>query len=148
MKLLITGASGLLGSKLVELALQAGHHVTSLYNEHPAKGSEAIRVDLRDAEAVRKILTRRAPDAVIHTAFITDVDFCQRNPSLAMYINGKAAGIIAEVCRELRSFLVYVSTDYVFNGQTGLYREEDKPNPINAYGQSKLLGEQLTRDSS
>src|SRR5208337_3968795 len=78
LKLLITGASGLLGSKLVELALDAGHNVSSLYNEHPAKGDETIRVDLRDAEKVRNILTNHAPDAVIHTASITDVDFCER----------------------------------------------------------------------
>ncbi len=143
MKLLITGASGLLGSKLVELALDAGHNVFSLYNEHPAKGNQPIRVDLRDAEEVRSILANHAPDAVIHTASITDVDFCERNPSLAMDVNGKATGIVASACRELNSFLVYVSTDYVFDGQTGRYKEEDKPNPLNAYGQSKLLGEQM-----
>ncbi len=140
----MTGASGLLGSKLVELALDAGHQVSSVYNEHPTKGSETIRVDLKDAGAIKNILTSRTPDAVIHTASITDVDFCERNPSLAMDVNGKAAGIIADVCRELGSFLIYVSSDYVFDGQTGRYREEDAPNPINAYGRSKLLGEQLT----
>lgn len=143
MKLLITGASGLLGNKLVELALDAGHNVSSVYNEHPAKGNEALRVDLRDTQEVRSILANRAPDAVIHTASITDVDFCERNPSLAMDVNGKATGIIASTCHELNSFLVYVSTDYVFDGQTGHYREEDTPNPLNAYGQSKLLGEQM-----
>jgi dTDP-4-dehydrorhamnose reductase len=144
LKLLVTGAGGLLGGKLVELALDAGHQVYSVYNEHPPKGGEAIRTDLRDADAIKNILTSRALDAVIHTASITDVDFCERNPSLAMDVNGKAMESIARACRELGSFLVYVSTDYVFNGQTGMYREEDTPNPINAYGRSKLLGEQLT----
>ena len=143
MKLLITGASGLLGSKLVELAHDAGHTVSSLYNEHPAKGNQPIRVDLRNAEEVRRILANHAPEAVIHTASITDVDFCERNPSLAMDVNGKATGVVASACRELNSFLVYISTDYVFDGQTGRYKEEDKPNPVNAYGQSKLLGEQM-----
>lgn len=144
MKLLITGASGLLGGKLVELALNAGHQVSSIINDHPAKDSEAVRLDLRDAERVRSILTERRPDAVIHTASITDVDFCERNPTLAMEINAKATETIARACNELHSFLVYVSTDYVFDGQTGGYREEDKPNPINTYGRSKLVGEQLT----
>jgi len=144
LKLLVTGASGLLGSKLVELALDAGHQVTSVYNEHPAKGSEVIRAELRDTDAIKNILTSRPLDAVIHTASITDVDFCERNPSLAMDVNGKTMETIARACRELGSFLVYVSTDYVFSGQTGMYREEDTPNPINAYGRSKLLGEQLT----
>jgi dTDP-4-dehydrorhamnose reductase len=146
LKLLITGASGLLGTKLVELALKARHEVSSVYNEHPTKGSEAVRVELRDAEAVRSMLTSRAPDVVIHTASITDVDFCERSPSLAMDINGKATGIIADVCRELSIFLVYVSSDYVFDGQTGHYGEEDRPNPINAYGRSKLLGERMVSD--
>jgi dTDP-4-dehydrorhamnose reductase len=143
LKLLITGASGLVGSKLVELALGAGHTVSSLHNEHPAKGSEVVRVDLKDAKKVRSILFNCTPDAVIHTASITDVDFCERNPSLAMNVNGKATGSIAAACRELNSFLVYVSTDYVFDGQSGLYREVDSPNPINAYGRSKLFGERM-----
>jgi NAD dependent epimerase/dehydratase family enzyme len=68
LKLLITGASGLLGTKLVDLALKAEHEVSSVYNQHPTKGSEAIRVDLRDNETVRSILISRAPDVVIHTA--------------------------------------------------------------------------------
>lgn len=145
LKLLITGASGLLGSKLAELALDAGHEVCSVYNEHPSRGN-AVRVDLRNSEEVRSILTRHAPDAVIHTAAITDVDLCERDPVLAMDINAKATGIIAGTCNELNSFLVYVSSDYVFDGQTGFYGEEDKPNPLNAYGRSKLMGEQMTLD--
>ena len=143
LKLLITGASGLLGSKLVELALDAGHNVTSLHNVHTARGNETVRVDLRNVEEVSRVLANHAPDAVIHTASIADVDFCERNPSLAMDVNGKATGIIASACRELNSFLVYVSSDYVFDGKTGRYSEEDAPNPLNAYGQSKLLGERM-----
>ena len=144
MKLLITGATGLLGSKLVEDALANGHDVISLCNEHPIVRGDVLRVDLRRAEEVRKALVKTKPDAVIHTASITDVDLCERNPTLAMDTNGKATGTIAQACSELNSFLVYVSTDYVFDGLTGSYKEENRTNPINVYGSSKLLGEQLT----
>ena len=144
MRLLITGASGLLGSKVAELALAAGHDVISICNQHPTIRGNPIRVDLRNAEEVRKVLVENSPGAVIHTASITDVDYCERNPKLAMEINGKATGTIAQACHELNSFLVYVSSDYVFDGQKGLYVEGDRPKPVNVYGQSKLLGEQVT----
>jgi dTDP-4-dehydrorhamnose reductase len=143
LKLLVTGASGLLGTKVVEFAINAGHMVYSVYNEHPAKRGEAVRLDLRNSRELENTLTTIAPDAVIHTASVTDVDYCERNQALAMDINGKVTENIARTCRELNSFLVYVSTDYVFDGGTGLYEEMDAPNPINAYGRSKLLGEQM-----
>jgi dTDP-4-dehydrorhamnose reductase len=142
MRIVITGASGLLGSKVAELALAAGHDVIAICNQHPTIRGNPVRVDLRNTEEIRKVLVENAPDAVIHAASITDVDYCERNPTLAMETNGKATGTIAHVCNELKSFLVYVSSDYVFDGQTGLYVEGDRPRPVNVYGQSKLLGEQ------
>jgi dTDP-4-dehydrorhamnose reductase len=143
LKLLVTGASGLLGRKLVEIGLDAGHEVCSVYNQHPVDLANSIRLDLIDAQEVQKLLFNIGPDVVIHTASITDVDLCERNPTLAMDVNAKGTEIIAEACKELKNFLVYVSTDYVFDGQVGSYREEDKPNPINVYGRSKLVGEQM-----
>jgi len=140
-KILITGASGLLGQKLVTLATSKGYDVCSLYHAHLPKGGRPTRVDLTDAKAVNDCLQAEAPDAVINTASITNVDLCEREPESAMQINGTATGLLAENCHKANAFLVHVSTDYVFDGTRGNYAEDDEPSPINHYGRSKLRGE-------
>jgi dTDP-4-dehydrorhamnose reductase len=142
LKAVITGASGLLGAKLAELATEARYNVYSLYNSHPCSSSNAEQVDITDEAAVRKVFADLKPDVVFHAASLTDVDLCERDPKLAMKVNGEATGFIAKACQETGSYLVYVSTDYVFDGMRGQYSEEDEPAPINAYGRSKLLGEE------
>jgi dTDP-4-dehydrorhamnose reductase len=149
LKLLITGAGGLLGNRLAELASEAGHMVYSLDNSHPSPHGNALLVDIGDESAIRKTIAETTPDVVIHTASITDVDLCETNPQLAMRVNGEATGFLSGACRETGSHLIYVSTDYVFDGTRGQYSEEDKPAPINTYGRSKLLGEkEMTRRGS
>lgn len=103
-----------------------------------------MRIDINDEVEVDRAITRSKPEAVIHAASITDVDLCERNPELALRINAAATRSIAKACSRTNCFLVYVSTDYVFDGRQGCYRENDMPNPINVYGRSKLLGEQET----
>lgn len=141
MKLLITGAGGLLGRKLVSQALRAGHEVHSAYHTDPVNEGKPRRLELADEAGVNQIINEKSPDVVIHTASLTDVDLCEQNPELAMRVNGIATGFLAQACRRSRTFLVYVSTDYVFDGTRGHYKEEDQPNPINVYGRSKLHGE-------
>jgi len=149
LKTLITGASGLLGSKLAELATHSGHEVYSLYNSHPCTFGKPIQLDITDRRTLHKVLTETKPEVVIHTASITDVDLCEANPELAMKVNAEATGSVSKNCEEIGSYLIYVSTDYVFNGRRGNYSEEDKPDPINAYGSSKLRGEEeATRNCS
>ena len=140
--MLITGASGLLGASLARLASQSGHTVYSLYNSHPCNFGDAQQVDITNQQAVRRTFLASRPDVVYHTASLTDVDLCEREPKLAMKVNGEATGFIAKICQETGSYLVYVSTDYVFDGMRGQYSEEDGPAPINAYGRSKLFGEE------
>ena len=148
MKILVTGASGLLGSRLVELAITRGHQVCSAYHAHAATRGNPCLLDLREEKEVRRCLTEERPEVVIHSAAITDVDFCERNPELAMDVNGSVTGSLAEACCDAGSHLIYVSTDYVFDGKRGLYKENDEPQPINVYGQSKLLGEQRVLHAS
>jgi dTDP-4-dehydrorhamnose reductase len=145
-KILITGASGLLGQALVQQATAKGYDVCSVYNEHKPQGGRAVRVDLTDAKSVNELLRLERPPVVINTASITDVDLCEREPELATRVNGTAAGLLAEACDKAKVFLVQLSTDYVFNGSRGNYREDDKPAPINKYGSSKLLGERLVME--
>jgi dTDP-4-dehydrorhamnose reductase len=141
-RVLVTGASGLLGSKLVRLALASGHEVHSLYFEHSLPEGRPQRLDISDQAAVKRTLADKSPEVVIHAASITDLDLCEQNPELAFRVNATATGFLAEACRTLKSLLIYVSTDYVFDGEHGNYREHDQPNPVNVYGMSKLRGEQ------
>lgn len=144
MRLAITGAGGLLGSAL--LAVAKGHEVYSLYGQHPPSSGTPIRLDLTDKDQVAEALKKIEPDAVIHAAALTDVDRCERDRDLAKAINYDATRIIAESARELGAYLIYISTDYVFDGGKGMYSEEDVPSPINFYGQTKLMGEQAVRE--
>lgn len=145
MKLIITGASGLLGGKLVKLAIDVGHEVYSVYKTHPPIDGRAERIDLTDGAAVDKFVVKRSPEVVIHAASVTDVDLCEVEPELAARVNTEATRFVAEACRRVGAFLVYLSTDYVFDGLRGNYKEQDEPHPINAYGYSKLFGEQQVR---
>ncbi len=142
MKILVTGASGLLGNKLMKLAIASGHELHSLYLEHSLPEGRPQRLDITHQAAVEKTLAEKSPEVVIHTASITDLDLCEQNPELAFRVNATATGFLAEACRNVKSLLIYVSTDYVFDGEHGNYREHDQPNPVNVYGKSKLLGEQ------
>jgi len=138
-KLLVTGASGLLGNWTVGLA-DSDYVVTPtdiIEPPHP----NAVTADITDAKGVRHLLSRLRPDLVIHTASETNVDRCETEKERAWKINVEGTRNIAEACRETGAKLVCISTDYVFDGEKGLYDEEDAPNPLNFYGLTKLEGE-------
>jgi len=141
LKILVTGAGGLLGSRIVELASESGHEVYGLYLNHPPSMGFKIKMDITDFDGVEKLISQLKPHAIIHCAAITDVDLCERNRDLALKVNYEATKIIAKASEKIDAHMIYISTDYVFDGLKGMYREEDKPNPINTYGLTKLLGE-------
>jgi len=131
-RVVITGAAGMLGRALVELA--------------PPR-YEAIGVDLADGDITRPHETRGAiqphdPLAVIHCAAYTDVDGCTRDPGLAYRVNARGTAHVAIACQECNCYMIAMSTDYVFDGEKSTpYDETDAPNPLNPYGESKLAGE-------
>ena len=143
MRLLITGASGLLGSKLAELAVSLGYEVYSCYLTHKPKHGIAVKADVQDKTSLAKAFEEAKPEAVVHTAALTDVDKCELDKSLAYSVNVLGTRNVAELSREYGSFLVYISTDYVFKGDRGMYSESDSPEPINYYGLTKLEGEKI-----
>ena len=147
MKALVTGGSGLLGAEIARLLSEAGHDVLSAFKTHPPPVGNPIRLDLSELDKIQPKFQKARPDLIVHTAAMSDVDLCEENPDIANEVNGKATGKIGEAASHVGAYVVYVSTDYVFDGQIGSYREEDKPNPINHYGKSKLLGEELLRES-
>ena len=143
MSIFITGGSGLLGSKLAEVALARGDQVYSGYAHNEPHDGRKVRFDLLDTNGILDLVSQMRPDVIVHSAALTDVDRCEREKELAYKINVEGTRAIAEAAKKAGSFLVYISTDYVFDGERGLYREEEETKPLSYYGRSKLLGEQF-----
>jgi dTDP-4-dehydrorhamnose reductase len=102
--------------------------------------------DVTDGKALEDIIGKIGPDAVIHAAAWTDVDGCELEPEKAYKINGEGTKNAAQACKRYGAALIYISTDFVFDGKkTKPYKETDRPNPISAYGASKLKGEEAVR---
>ena len=147
LKVLITGAIGLYGSKLARMAIERGIDVYSCdVQEMPVCGN-FVKFDVSNKELVNEAFKRVKPDFVVHAATLTDVDKCELNKELAWKINVEGTRNIVEAAKGVGSFLIYISTDYVFNGEKGLYIELDKPDPINYYGLTKLEAEKLVKAS-
>jgi dTDP-4-dehydrorhamnose reductase len=127
-KTVLFGAHGMLGHALQDVFPHAQ------FFDHR-------EVDITDEDAIMKRLKQVRPDIVINAAAYTDVDGCEDNAEYAFAVNGNGPGYIAKACAEIDANLVHFSTDYVFDGTKTEYREADHPNPINVYGESKLLGE-------
>ncbi|MCX5797195.1 MAG: SDR family oxidoreductase [Elusimicrobia bacterium] len=127
-KLLITGASGFIGSRLLR----------ELSGPWQSLGT---RLELCAPEKVERALLALAPAAVVHTAALADPDECQRQPELAARVNTDGAHAVARACRRLKARLVHFSTDLVFDGQGSWYKETDRPRPISVYGRTKLAAE-------
>ena len=132
-KVLITGANGQLGHELVRATIAAGHEVVATSHE---------TLDITDKTAVDAVMTETRPDVVIHAAAWTAVDACESDPEKALLVNGTATKFIADAARAVGAHVVYISTDYVFDGsKTSAYDESDATNPQSVYGSSKLAGE-------
>lgn len=144
MKVLITGGTGLLGFYLVKAFVERGYDVYASYHKHDPISWERVKwvyLDLEDPENVNENVRTIKPDIIIHSAAYTDVDGCEINRSLAYRVNYLATKVLTRSALKSGSFMVYVSTDYVFDGEKGAYREDDVPGPVNFYGLTKLLGE-------
>lgn len=133
MKVLVTGVKGQLGYDVVnELKKRC----------HEAVGVDIEEMDITDEESVNRVIREAAPDAVIHCAAYTAVDAAEDNEELCRAVNARGTGNIARVCKALDIPMMYISTDYVFNGQgTRPWEPDDQREPLNIYGQTKYEGE-------
>jgi dTDP-4-dehydrorhamnose reductase len=137
MKVLVTGAAGMLGRDVMLAAGNAGHDVV---------GFGHSELDVADAEAVSAKLEGERPDVVINCAAWTDVDGAEEAEEAATAVNGAGAGAVAAAAAAVGASVVYVSSDYVFDGsKVAPYVETDQTAPLSAYGRSKLAGEEATR---
>jgi dTDP-4-dehydrorhamnose reductase len=138
LKILLTGRDGQVGSELAKL-LPAIGDLTSVGR---------AELDLADSEAIRRTMRAIKPQLVVNAAAYTAVDKAESERELALRVNGKAPGVLAEEAKRLDATLVHYSTDYVFDGtKDGAYQEDDRANPLNVYGESKLLGERAIQES-
>ena len=145
LKFLITGAAGLIGNQLAK-DLSKSNEVFSCYNQSKPEFGTSMRMDLQNYEMISDVFSQVKPDAVIHLGAMTGVDLCETNELIAFDINSKATELIAKQCSDVNSFLIYVSTDYVFDGELGMYNEDHNPNPISIYGKSKHDGEKAVQN--
>ncbi|HWP92441.1 MAG TPA: dTDP-4-dehydrorhamnose reductase [Thermodesulfobacteriota bacterium] len=141
MRVLITGATGQLGHDLLRL-LETTKDYKVIATGRPD-------LDITDYAKVKGFISEARPDIIIHAAAFTSVDQCESQMDLAFKVNALGARNVASVSSHIGAKLVYISTDYVFDGaKEGPYREFDTPNPLNIYGQSKLLGEQFVKEQT
>jgi len=140
-KVALIGASGLLGRAVSnELASITRWQMIRTAFRHG--DTSTITLDIRDECAVRQFIADQAPDAIVVTAAERRPDVCENDPVLARALNVDALGFIASAAQEIGSWILSISTDYVFDGTQPPYQPDDAPNPLNAYGRSKLDGEQ------
>jgi dTDP-4-dehydrorhamnose reductase len=135
-KILVTGSNGQLGNELRDLA--------SSFPQYDFVFTDVEELSITDADAVERIFSDLQPSYLINCAAYTAVDKAESEKELNNQINGRAVGILASASKKYRTRFIHISTDYVFNGNASQpLKEDDQVDPVNAYGASKLLGEQL-----
>ncbi|HEY1357734.1 MAG TPA: dTDP-4-dehydrorhamnose reductase [Thermoleophilaceae bacterium] len=140
MKILVCGAGGMLGRDLVKACADAGHEVAGLAR---------AELDVTDARAVRDAIAETQPETVLNCAAWTDVDGAEDHEADAQRVNGEGAGNVAAAAAGAGASVLYVSSDYVFDGSKAEpYVESDPTGPLSAYGRSKLAGERATAEAN
>ena len=149
-KILVTGASGLLGANFLKIVQKTGCEVVGIFHHHPIfiPGISTIQTDLSQYHEVRTLISRFKPRHILHCAAMTNVDWCEAHPQETWRINVDVSRNLALEAHNCSSKLIYISTDSVFDGTKGSYTEEDLPNPINVYAKSKLAAEKMVLDVS
>ena len=140
MRILITGAFGQLGHALQSVLSKKSNYELICTGRKVKKGQEGIPLDIRNQVALKELINTTAPDILVNLAAMTNVDACELNPKLAGEIN--VAGL-EHICDSFKGKIIHLSTDYVFDGTSGPYKEDDPLNPISIYGKTKLASEHI-----
>ena len=152
-KVVITGSNGLLGQSLVNLLLKE-KEVYEVYgfsrgeNRSGRTDFKYISIDITKEQELKETLLEIKPDFIVNTAALTQVDECETNKEACDLLNIDVVKWIAEVSTKINAHVVHISTDFIFDGKKGYYKETDEPNPLSYYGLSKLKSEQVLENST
>jgi dTDP-4-dehydrorhamnose reductase len=153
MKILVTGANGLLGQHLIKLLLENDYQVLASGigpSRLPFLDGDLFTysdTDITDAYAVDQLINTGKPELIIHAAAMTQVDQCEQNRDLCMQVNVMGTANLLRHAQNYCSFFIYISTDFIFDGEKGGYEENDASDPVNLYGLTKTIAEKLVRES-
>ena len=153
MKILLTGANGLLGQHLIKLLLEKNYTVIATskgptrlpFSNNPLYSY--LELDITDGPQVNNMVLQHRPDAIIHCAAMTQVDDCEKNKIDCWNVNVTATRFLLDAAKEINARFVFLSTDFVFDGLNGPYAEDAEPNPVNYYGSSKWGAEKAVEES-
>jgi dTDP-4-dehydrorhamnose reductase len=147
MRILITGSNGLLGQKIVKRCVK--HNIPFIAtskgaNRNPeCPNNQYVSLDLLQTDEVHQLVLDQKPTAIIHTAALTNVDYCESNPEECNQVNVISTKVLYEAAKSVQAHFELLSTDFVFDGENGPYKEEDLVNPLSVYAQSKVDAEHL-----
>ena len=150
--ILVTGSNGLLGQKITEAILADNQFklIATAQGKNrfsTSEGYEYAEMDVLDPVSVKEVIERFQPDAVIHTAAMTNVDKCETEQELAYQLNVGSVKTLIDICTAHNIQLIHLSTDFIFDGASGPYTELDAPNPLSYYGTTKLEAEEILKNS-
>lgn len=146
---LVSGSNGLLGQKLTDLYLNEFNRVDFYAsatgpNRHPRKGDfNYLNLDITNKNEILEIFDKIKPHTFIHTAAMTNVDACEADKEKCKLLNVDAVNFLIEACNKFKTHFIHLSTDFIFDGAAGPYKETDPANPLSYYGWSKLEAENL-----
>ncbi|KAI8977652.1 hypothetical protein BDF20DRAFT_579499 [Mycotypha africana] len=143
MKAIVTGASGLLGRPTLKQFQDAGWDAVGVAFSRANNG--LIKLDLTDTAAVKSFLDEQKPDVIVHCAAERRPDVADKDRDAAKRLNVQTPELLGKLCKERNIMLIYISTDYVFDGKNPPYEVDDKPHPLQFYGETKLAGEEAIR---
>ncbi len=147
-RVLVTGASGFVGSHIARRLLVSHEVSGTIWQAVREPVSRCFRIDLTNRDSVVDLLNSIRPEIVIHCAAMSRVIVCQEMPALAQAVNFESTSVLSEWCASNASWMIYFSSDQVYSGETGRYTESDTPSPLNVYGQTKLEAENQVLESS
>lgn len=151
-RILLIGSNGLLGQKLCETIVRGGAYELSLATREgqpvrPVAGAQYLKCDITSKKEVKSAISASEPDVIINAAAMTNVDACESERERCWKINVEGVENIIDAAKRKAIPIIHISTDYVFDGKSGPYVEDDRPNPLSYYGKSKLASENALRTS-
>ncbi len=150
MNIIVTGANGLLGQHLMVELVKRNYGVLAIgrgENRNSSFIGKYLDMDITDAVKLRDVVVSNKPDVIIHAAAMTQVDECEKDKQACYNVNVSATRFLIDAAKEIDARFIYISTDFVFDGQTGPYDEHAEPSPVNYYGSTKMAAEKAVMES-